>query len=164
MVDLCVSNELLLPDVRLHSIIDDLSSWVRVTPKVGSKVLCGCIEDYKANYMCIIKTSEIEKVDFKIGNKTLEMTKDGFVFNGGNYHGLIKIEALWDKLKDLESKFNGHTHIIGPDDGVVATMPSTPPVTYAVTGVVSSIIVLEQSNKFQSPNTYNSIEDEFVKH
>ena len=154
------SNELLLPDVRLHSIIDDLSSWVRVTPKIGSKVLCGCIEDYKANYMCIMKTSEIEKVDFKIGNKTLEMTKDGFVFNGGNNHGLIKIEALWDKLQKLENAYNGHTHISAIDP-ITEQAPLMTADGLTVAGTLG-LPIISNSNNFVG--NFSVIEDKYVSH
>ena len=88
------------------------------------------------------------------------MTKDGFVFNGGNNHGLIKIEALWDKLKDLESKFNGHTHI-STVDPVTGQAPLTTADGITVAGTLS-LPAFSNSNNFAG--NFSVIEDDKVTH
>lgn len=111
-----IEEELTIFDVRLRAVItDDTGVWV--LPKVGSFVQIAQIEG--GTDFVLLRASEVDKVFVKIGDKTLEITTDGFVFNGGNNDGLVKVNELVDqlnkiedKVNDLISKFNNHTHAI----------------------------------------------------
>ena len=89
-----------LYDVLLNAIDDDLQSYVTIYPKEGSNVLVAIVENLKTEAV-IIKCSEVEKVKIKIGEQTLIMDKDGFVFNDGKNLGLVKIVNMVDWMTKL---------------------------------------------------------------
>jgi len=72
--------------------------------------------------------SEIEKVTLKV-NGIIEI-------NEGKNDGLVKIKELTDKLNDLVSWCQSHTHILTPADGVTALLSPSPPVTIPVSGLI----------------------------
>ncbi len=89
-------------DVLLNAIDDDLESYVTVYPKEGSNVLVAIIENLKTEAV-VVKCSEVEKVKVKIGEQTLLMDKDGFVFNEGKNKGLVKIGSMVDWMKKIHA-------------------------------------------------------------
>ncbi|NDV93537.1 hypothetical protein D0T84_01220 [Dysgonomonas sp. 521] len=89
-----------LYDVLLNAIDDDLQSYVTVYPEVGSNVLVAIVENLKTEAV-IVKCSEVEKVKIKIGEQTLIMDKEGFVFNDGKNQGLVKIVNMVDWMVKL---------------------------------------------------------------
>jgi hypothetical protein len=91
-----------LYDVLLNAIDDNLQSYVTVYPKEGSNVLVAIVENLKTEAV-IVKCSEVEKVKIKIGEQTLMMDKEGFVFNAGKNDGLVKIGNMVDWMKKLHS-------------------------------------------------------------
>ncbi len=110
-----------LLDCRLNAIDDNLQSFVTIYPKEGSDVIVGIIENLKTEAV-VLRCSEVEKVKLKIGNQTLKIDKDGFVFNDGTLDGLVKIQELTNKLNVLVDTFNSHTH---PFVGVAPTVAAT---------------------------------------
>ena len=89
-----------LYDVLLNAIDDDLQSNVTVYPKEGSNVLVGIIENLKTEAV-ILKCSEVEKVKVRIGEQTLVIDKDGFVFNEGLNKGMVKLVEMVDWMTKL---------------------------------------------------------------
>jgi len=89
-----------LYDVLLNAIDDDLQSYVTVYPKEGSNVLVAIVENLKTEAV-IVKCSEVEKVKIKIGEQTLIIDKEGFVFNDGKNDGLVKIVNMVDWMTKL---------------------------------------------------------------
>ena len=92
------------------------------------KIIYTAGEDKKISF-----SLDLEKAEFKIGDKistiinetsikltndqsTFEMTGDKITFNEGKL-GLIKIDALTNKLNDLVDAFNNHTH-----EGVIVSV------------------------------------------
>lgn len=82
------------------------------------------------------QTLELTKDKLEIINdkQSLKLTADEMLFNGGKLGGLIKIQALTDKLNRLENKLNGliskynaHTHPVPPHapGGAAVTTPTT---------------------------------------
>jgi len=71
----------------------------------------------------VISYSEVEEISLKIGEQTAEIDKNGFVINGGNLGGLVKINELTSKLNDLVRAFNTHVHpvtAVGTPTGTIA--------------------------------------------
>lgn len=100
--------------VRLQS-ISNCKQGIKIWPKIGSIVLVGRIGN--SNERLIVAYSEIDKIEWKIGEQVLVMTEDGFSINGGELGGLIKIEelvnrlnAIEDYVEDLADKFLTHYH------------------------------------------------------
>ena len=89
-----------LHDVLLNAIDEDLQSCLTVYPKEGSNVLVAIVENLKTEAV-IVKYSEVEKVKIKIGEQTLFMDKEGFVFNDGKNKGLVKISNMVDWMNKL---------------------------------------------------------------
>lgn len=106
-----------IPGVRLKAIIDAKPGIIPI-PTVGSTVLVSIINN-DPEFAFVSKYSEIDsyQISLKGGNTTLEMTAEGITLNGGAYGGLIKIEALVNKinaieqeLSDLTADYKQHTH------------------------------------------------------
>ena len=57
-----------------------------------------------------------------VRDTTVEITPEGVIINGGGLGGLVKVEALTEKLNGLIEAFNSHTHEIPA--GVVAVAGS----------------------------------------
>lgn len=89
-----------LYDVLLNAIDDDLQSYVTVYPKEGSNVLVAIIENLKTEAV-IVRCSEVEKVKVKIGEQTLLIDKEGFVFNEGANKGMVKIVEMVDWMAKI---------------------------------------------------------------
>lgn len=101
--DVDIEEGLTVFEVRLRAVVtDDTGVWV--LPKVGSYVQIAQIEG--GNQYVLLRPSEVDKVFVKIGDKTLEISTDGFVFNGGNNDGLVKVNELVDRLNKIENKVN----------------------------------------------------------
>jgi hypothetical protein len=94
-----------LTGVRLNAIDDELSSFFTVYPQEGSTVLVGILEGLSTEAV-VLRCSEVEKVDIKIGEHSLLMNSDGFTFNGGNNKGLIVIDKLKIEIDKLNAAIN----------------------------------------------------------
>lgn len=136
-----------LLDVRLNAIDGDLQSFVTVYPEEGSKVIVGIIENLRTEAV-VLRCSEVEKVNLKIGDQTLKIDKDGFVFNDGTLDGMIKIRELTEKINALVDAFNSHTHTLTPGSVVVvgsaATQNNAAPIT--VPAITSRTQAFRQSD------------------
>jgi hypothetical protein len=91
-----------LHDVLLNAVDDDLESHVTVYPKAGSNVLVAIVENLKTE-AAVVKCSEVEKVKIRIGEQTLTINREGFVFNDGKNGGLVKIGNMVDWMQKLHA-------------------------------------------------------------
>ena len=101
-------------------------------PEIGSYVVVGFIADGAAG--AVLLTEKIESAEIVIGGTSAVMDADGVridvgdisanlskgavTFNGGDLGGLVKVQALTDKLNELTqtvnaliTSYNAHTHI-----------------------------------------------------
>lgn len=91
--------------VRLRASEKENEANILITPKIGTPVIVGSLTgDY--NQLVVLKVDQIESI----------------VINGGQLGGLINIEALTEKINDLVSTFNSHTHML--ESGSVAVAGS----------------------------------------
>lgn len=89
--------------VRLRASEKDNEANILITPKIGTPVIVGSLTgDY--NQLVVLKVDQIESI----------------VINGGQLGGLINIEALTDKINELVSTFNSHTHMLASGSVAVA--------------------------------------------
>ncbi len=140
-------DSLQLKDVRLRAVINNNEDKVLLTPKTGSYVLVYDMSGGKMRDLVVMSCSEIEKIEIKTENTTVNIDKNGVMINGGNLGGLVKIEELTNKLNALVNAFNTHTHIVS---GTAGEMP--------VTG--TAFIVESKASVFNK----NDYEDTKVKH
>ena len=121
-----------LHNVRLNAIDDELQSYVTVVPAVDSEVLVAIIENLKTEAV-VIQSSEVQKVIIKIDEHTLTMDKDGFIFNGGNQNGLVKIADMvnwmgkvYQDLTVLQTQLS--THVVAGNGAPLGLVfnPATP--------------------------------------
>ena len=96
-------------------------------PKVGGYVIVGLVDGQDTGV--VLLTDELDALDVKIGDKTLRITHEGIVFNGGDLGGLIKVEELTAKLNAIEQDINDLKHafsgwIPSPSDGGAALKAS----------------------------------------
>ncbi len=139
--------DLPLTEVRLKSVIDGKDERLFIRPRKGSDVLVGDMSGGDMRQLAVLSYSEIDEVDLKIGKQTLTIDKEGFVFNGGENKGMVKIEELTNKLNDLVQKFNSHTHSV-----------ATTGTAAAQTGTATATVT--RANPFN----VNDFENKKVKH
>lgn len=92
-----------LTDVRLRAVVNGEDSKILVTPKTGSHVL---VVDLSGNLsqLVVVGYSEVKKIEINVTDK--------IIFNGGNNHGLVKIEALKSRLNNIEQDINNLKTVI----------------------------------------------------
>lgn len=108
-------------------------------PEVGSYVIVGFVADGAAGV--VLTTEKIESAEIVIGKTSAVMDADGcridtdkmsahinmedIVFNGGSLDGMVVIQKLTDKLNELVSTFNSHTHnvTVAHPGGLFTTVP-----------------------------------------
>lgn len=146
--DIEVKGKPKLYDVRLRSVANGTDEGVLVTPKTGSYVLVGLINNREESaFVC--GYSEVEKI--RLITKDIELGSDAF-------GGLVKVEELTKKLNELEKgvnqlvmEFNSHTHIVG-----AIQAPAGVSVTSVTPIKPSSLTLIETSQ--------SEIENKNVKH
>lgn len=125
-------------NIRLKSIIDSVNSIV-IFPKLDSYIIASpiglsnelAVVKYSIIDKIVIKTESVEftldneKIEFAIGGTTMLANSDGIVFNGGNLKGLVKLDALVQKLNAVENDINNlktafTTWVPVPTDGGAA--------------------------------------------
>lgn len=89
--------------VRLRASEKKNEANILITPKTGTPVTVGSLTgDY--SQLVVLKVDEV----------------DSIVINGGQLGGLINIESLTDKINELVSTFNSHTHMLASGSVAVA--------------------------------------------
>lgn len=69
--------------VRLTAIEDEVGSFIKIKPRLGSVVLCGIIEGLQAE-ASVLQCSEIDEVQIIVGNKEYKINQDGHLIKGGD--------------------------------------------------------------------------------
>lgn len=92
-------------------------------PKVGSFVIVGLVDG--ADTGAVLLADELDAIDIKIGDQSLKITPDSFIFNGGKLGGLVNIDGLTDRLNAIESDINSLKQALSrwspvPNDGGAA--------------------------------------------
>ena len=97
-------NNVVYNDVRLRPTIDGETSICNI-PAINSWALATMIEGDDSAYY-VIGIGKIDKVKLTVGNSTLLISNDGFVFNGGGNGSLVILGNLVEKLNTIESDLN----------------------------------------------------------
>lgn len=95
-----------------------LSTGIVAFPKKRSHVIVAMMNGGMGG--CVIATEEIDRAEVLIEDTSVVLTKDGVVFNGGSFGGLIKVADLTSKINELIDAFNNHTHTL-PSGAVSVT-------------------------------------------
>ena len=74
--------ETILLGVRLHAVDNALDNCIVIKPTDGSVVICGIIENDKAE-ACILQCGEIDEVLIKIGTVVHRINTDGYLIQKG---------------------------------------------------------------------------------
>jgi len=137
-----IDDQMVLPAVNLQAASCD--GWLLV-PVVGSTVIIAYskqISPFVALY------SDIDRAYLQVGDSSIEILNNGNItLNDGSLNGLVKGGALTQKLNNLENKvndlisnFNAHTH------GVVAVGSPTSPTTSTIAGTLTPTIEADIEN------------------
>ncbi|MCQ2359949.1 MAG: hypothetical protein MJ009_00510 [Paludibacteraceae bacterium] len=132
-------DSLQLKDVRLRAVINNNDDKVILTPKTGSYVLVYDMSGGKMRDLVVMSCSEVEKIEIKTENTTVDIDKNGVRINGGNLGGLVNIEELTNKLNALVNAFNSHTHSVSGTAGEI-------PVTGTAASVASPASVFNKTD------------------
>lgn len=130
----CVNDNVDLYDVKLYAVTDKDLKGFCLLPAKDSQVLVARIANGNDLFVCSFSvvdkvvgtigkhTSllvedehlllETEKVTIDVAKDKVTVDADEITFNGGNNDGLIKINALTDKINEFVKAFNEHEHKI----------------------------------------------------
>lgn len=89
--------ELEVPDVLLTPADEGADGKLVITPKVGSQVTVADLSGGELRQLAVVHWGEVEK---------MSLTADSIELNGGDNGGLVKIEALTDKINNIEKDIN----------------------------------------------------------
>ena len=130
-----IDEKSVVEDVRMKVIADGSPESFIIVPKEGTKVVVGFHSNVVGQCLFVQESEKVlintENIESNSTNKKdtinalyeilcddVQVTTDSFVFNGGTFDGLIKINDLTTKLNELiaemnvlKSKFNNHHHI-----------------------------------------------------
>jgi hypothetical protein len=151
-----IDEKSVVEDVRMKVIADGSPESFVIIPKEGTKVVVGfhsntvgqCLFVQESEKVLIntvnIESNSKNKKDtietlYEIICDDVRVTSDSFIFNGGTFDGLVKINDLTTKLNKLVSemnsfkdKFNSHKHLgVSTGGGVsgLKNVTSVPAVT-----------------------------------
>ncbi len=114
--------------VSLQSSASPGDDGLIVYPQVDSP--CIIAQVAMGNNYTLINADHIDKLRVKIGEQTLEMTDQGFEFNGGNKGAMVVIAELVSKLNRLEQAMSNHQHAyVSPGGPAITTTNGTQLVT-----------------------------------
>lgn len=94
--------------IRLQCITNGTTGIV-IYPKVNSQVLCVRIEENDC--YAVVHTSEVDKLEIKIQDKSLEVDSNGFVFNGGTI-GSVKADKMVEWMTKVYSDLQTLTKLL----------------------------------------------------
>lgn len=89
--------ELEVPDVLLTPADEGADGKLVITPKVGGQVTVADLSGGELRQLAVVHWGEVEKIS---------LTADSIQLNGGDNGGLVKIEALTDKINNIEKDIN----------------------------------------------------------
>nr|DAE14591.1 MAG TPA: baseplate protein [virus sp. ct87y24] len=93
---------------------------ITLYPKKGALVIVALVDGTPLG--AVILTDEIDELDVKIGDMSVQITKEGILLNEGKLGGLIKVEELTTKINTLEREVNDLKQVLStwtpvPQDG-----------------------------------------------
>ncbi|MDR1370942.1 MAG: hypothetical protein LBJ72_12595 [Dysgonamonadaceae bacterium] len=114
--------EFLVSEVRLRAVINDNNEQLFIKPKEGSYVLVADLSGGDFRQLAVIAYSEVEAINIKIGEITIDIDEQEIAINGGKLDGLVKINDLLSKLNTIEKDINNlkkvfSTWVPVPNDG-----------------------------------------------
>ncbi len=86
-----------VPDVLLTPADEGADGKLLITPKEGSQVTVADLSGGELRHLAVVHWGEVEKIS---------LTADSIELNGGDNGGLVKIEALTDKINNIEKDIN----------------------------------------------------------
>lgn len=90
-------------EVKLRAVKTEKYGCIIFPKKYTTVQICRINDD---NDYLMLHADEVEKIYWKIEDMTLEVTKDGFVFNGGDKKGMVLLEKTVERLNKIEQDIN----------------------------------------------------------
>jgi hypothetical protein len=112
-------------DVRLTATQLSYSSRFVIYPKLDSTVICSVLHN-EPTEAYVSQFSEIEEVEVAYNGYELLIGKDGIAMNSGIFGGLVKVQALTEKINRLEQRLNTHQHTYVSASGAPAVTTPDP--------------------------------------
>jgi len=83
-------DDLIITDVRLRAVINGKNEQILVTPKIGSYVMLADLSGGDYRQLVVIKYSEVEEINIKIGDFSVEVNMAGVTVDS-NGENLFKV-------------------------------------------------------------------------
>ena len=122
-IDVVTAEGMDIFEVKLRAVKTEKYGCV-VFPKKDTTVqICRISDD---NDFLMLHADEVEKIYWKIEDMTKEVTKDGFIYNGGDNDGIVKVNPLTDDINSIKDDINMLKNIfktawiVAPQDGGAA--------------------------------------------
>lgn len=145
--------ELEISDVRLRAVVNSETDLLLITPKIGSRVLMHDLSGGRMRELVIVKFSEVEKINIRTGETTIDVENGKIEINGGDNGGMCNTPELKTQLDKLTARVDGIIDALtngttGTQDGGAAYKAS----------VVAALQALTDKENF------NDIEDSKITH
>lgn len=102
-IDVVTAEGMDIYEVKLRAVKTEKYGCITFPKKDTTVQICRIGND---DDFLMLHADEVEKIYWKIEGVTLEVTKDGFVFNGGQNKGMVKMPQLVDRLNNIEDDIN----------------------------------------------------------
>lgn len=115
-----LNDEAPLLGINLQAGQEGKKGGIVIFPKEGSYVVVGMYDGLDAG--CLLLSEEIEEVELKIGDTSLQITDGEILINEGSLGGMVKVKELTKKLNALEQDLNQLKQVFSkweaiPNDG-----------------------------------------------
>jgi len=140
-----------ISEVRLRAVVNGNNEQLYIKPKKDSYILVVDLSNGNYRDLAVIAYSEVETINIKIAETTIDIDKDGIIFNGGKLDGMVKIGELKDNLDSLKTFVeNMHKAIpiaINAVGAGTAANGATGQGSYNTTMTGQSIVIKNMENK-----------------
>lgn len=107
--DCITDDEIEIPGVLYKNFSDGIIDFI-TEPALNSRIWIGRIAD--SDEWLLLRAGVLNKVHIKVGESEFELTNDCLKLNGGTNGGLVKKDALTDKLNALENSLNAFKDVL----------------------------------------------------
>jgi hypothetical protein len=89
--------------VRLRAVVNGKDEKLYIKPKKDSYILAVDLSNGDYRDLAVLTYSEVETINIKIAETTIDIDKDGIIFNGGKNNGLVFVEKMVEWMQKVHN-------------------------------------------------------------